>query len=478
MVRSPVITIMGHVDHGKTTLLDYLRQSRITAKEAGGITQHIGAYQVKVGDRQLTFIDTPGHAAFNKMRERGAKITDLVVLVVAANDGVKPQTIESIRHIKEANVPVIVAINKIDLPDVNIVNVKSQLAEHDIIVTDFGGDVEAIEISAKTGANVDKLLETLAITADLLELKAEPSAPLQAVVIESLKDANQGPIANVIVQQGTLVPRQDLYLDGRLIGKVRGLFDDHKKPLTKVLPGEPAQVIGLKEVAAVGSVMTDQAQIQVETPAISTNNRDFQLDLSNFGQTEKLRFILKADTQGTLEAVAQNFDPESIDLVSSGVGEVTDTDVELAKAAKAKILAFQVKIPARVNQMAKNMGVSIKDYRIIYELIEYVQKKMLKLLEPTIDEVVTGEAEITQIFQMKGLNIAGVKVKTGEINKTDKLHLKRNDQIIADPIIASMMHEKQEVTKLSTKSEGGITFRQKKLEFVVGDHLVAYTIED
>ena len=250
--RSPVITIMGHVDHGKTTLLDFLRRSRLTAKEQGGITQHIGAYQVSVGDKKLTFIDTPGHAAFSHMRERGAQITDIVVLVVAANDGVKPQTIESIRHIKAAQVPVVVAINKVDLPDVNVINVKSQLAEHDIIVTDFGGDVEAVEISAKTGQGVDKLLETLVITADLLELQADPHAPLEAVVIESSKDQRRGSLANVIVTSGTLTPRQDIYTS-TVAGKVKSILDDFGHVVTALRPGEPGQVIGFKDVPEVGA---------------------------------------------------------------------------------------------------------------------------------------------------------------------------------------------------------------------------------
>lgn len=478
MVRSPVITIMGHVDHGKTTLLDYLRQSRIAAREQGGITQHIGAYQVKSKDKTLTFIDTPGHAAFNKMRERGAHLTDIVVLVVAANDGVKPQTIESIRHIQDAKVPVVVAINKIDLPDVNVINVKSQLAEHGLMVTDFGGDVEAVEISAKTGKNVDKLLETLVITADLLELQAEPNGKLEAIVLESTKDANKGPVANVIVKNGTLKVRADIFADDAT-GKVRNIINDQGKNLMQLLPGEPGQIVGLKTVVDVGTIIRDEVLLTQPEETVEENTNTWgNFDLSTLDGKQKLKFILKADTQGTLEAIAQNFDEESIDLVGSGVGEVTESDVELAKASGAKILAFQVRVPAKVAQNAKDAQVKIKEYTIIYQLIEYLQRKMLKLIEPTIDEVVTGTAEIEQIFEMKGLRIAGVKVKTGEINKRDQLHLKRGEEIIADPLIASMMHEKQEVDKLSTKNEGGITFRNKKLDFQVGDTIVAYTVDD
>lgn len=475
--RSPVITIMGHVDHGKTTLLDYLRRSRITAKEQGGITQHIGAYQITVGDNKLTFIDTPGHAAFSQMRERGAQVTDIVVLVVAANDGVMPQTIESIRHIKQANVPVVVAINKVDLPDVNIINVKSQLAEHDILVTDFGGDVEAIEISAKTGKGIDKLLETLVITADLLELRADPAGKFEAVVIESAKDQRRGPVANIIVRSGTLQIRDDIYTQ-ETSGKVKGILDDFGKPVTRLLPGEPGQLIGFKTVPAVGAIVTSTPQ-EVETATTAMDDDPYAgIDFSVLEGKNKLRFIIKADTQGTLEAIAANCDPDSVEIIAHGVGEVTDTDVELARTAKAKILSFQVKVSPHIIQVAKAHDVKIKSYDIIYELIEYIQKKMLKLLEPTIDEVVTGTAVIQEIFQMKGLHIAGVKVTSGEIRKNDKLHLKRDQVIIADPIISSMMHGKLEVDHLKGPTEGGVCFRQKKLDFQVGDELTAYTIED
>ncbi len=475
MVRSPVITIMGHVDHGKTTLLDYLRKSRLTAKEQGGITQHVGAYQVESQGKKLTFIDTPGHAAFNKMRERGANLTDIVVLVVAANDGVKPQTIESIRHIKTAGVPVIIAINKIDLPDVNIINVKSQLAEHGLMVTDFGGDIEAVEISAKTGKNVDKLLETLVITADLLELEADPDGELEAIVLESAKDANKGPVANIIVKNGILKLRQDIFADS-ITGKVRNLVNDLGKNLEFLLPGEPGQVVGLKEVVDVGAIIHDQVSKAKEKTVKEVKVKEF--DFGVLDKKQKLKFILKADTQGTLEAIAQNFDEESIDLINSGVGEITENDIDLAKTSGAKILAFQVKLPTKVAQNAKDAQVKIKEYDIIYQLIEYIQKKMLKLIEPTIDEIITGTAEINQVFEMKGLRIAGVKVKSGEINKTDLLHLKRGDEIVANPTISSMMHEKQEVSRLANKNEGGLAFRDKRMTFQAGDVLVAYTIDD
>ncbi len=506
--RPAVVTIMGHVDHGKTTLLDYIRKTKVQAGEAGGITQHIGAYQIDFKKTGITFIDTPGHAAFNKMRERGAQITDIVVLVVAANDGVKPQTIESIRHIKNSNVSVIVAINKTDLKDVYPDVVKGQLAEHGILVQGFGGDVEAVNISAKTGKGVDSLLETISITAELLELEADPVAPLEAVVIESTKDQHRGPVATVIVQQGTLSVRQDVVADD-IFGRVRSLQDETGKKLKSVGPGSPAEIIGLKDVPPVGSSIRDAAvdyahlnqsrddvkedetkekddssDSSLETSSteetVASDEEFMDLDFDALFESEKpkLKLIIKADVEGTLEAIMQNLDDESVELIDYGVGEVTEGDVEYAQTSGATILAFHTTVKRRVKNMAKQFKVKIKEYDIIYKLIEDLQKQMLKLLDASIDEVVTGEAEILEIFEMKGMKIAGCRVKTGQIKKTDKLHLKRNDEVIADPVIGSMMHGKEEITEVTAKSEFGMTFKNKKLDFRTGDFLVAYYNED
>lgn len=485
--RPPVVTIMGHVDHGKTTLLDYIRSSRVASGEAGGITQHIGAYQVEHKGKKITFIDTPGHAAFNKMRERGAKVTDIVVLVVAANDGVKPQTIESIRHIKTSNVSVIVAINKIDLEDVNLDLAKSQLVEHGIVVQEYGGDVEAIPLSAKSGENVDKLLETIAVTAELQDLKSDPEAPLKAVVIESAKDPRRGPVASVIVQQGTLRPRMDIYTEEEDVeGRVRALVDAAGKNMDSVAPGAPAEIVGLQVVPPVGAIVRDVAA-DYSTEVVedeTTDDAAEQFAGFDFGQLvaqqgkEKLKLIIKADVQGTLEAILQNVDEESVELLDFGVGEVTESDVELANTSGARIIAFHTKVSKQIALLAKQYGVKLKQYDIIYKLIEDLQKQMLKLMEPTIDEVVTGEAEILQIFEMKGEKIAGCRVKTGEIKKSDQIHLKRGDEIIADPVISSLRHGKDEADVVKAKSEFGCTFRTKKLDFQVGDVLVAYTEED
>jgi translation initiation factor IF-2 len=485
--RPPIITIMGHVDHGKTTLLDYIRHTNVQAREAGGITQHIGAYQVEYNGKKLTFIDTPGHAAFNKMRQRGAKVTDIVVLVVAVNDGVKPQTIESIRFIKESNASVIVAINKTDLPDTYPDMVKGQLAEHGIIVTDMGGDVETVGISAKTGQGVDKLLETIQVTADLQELAADPDAPLKAVVIESALDQRRGPVATVIVQQGTLSVRQDLITDdGETEGRVRALNDELGKQLSDVTPGSPAEIIGLKTVPDVGVIFHDVTadyttevaeEVESEVNADPFASWDFETALEDEGK-QKLKLIIRADVQGTLEAILQSVSDDSAEIVNSGVGTVTESDIELAKASGARIIAFHIKIPKQVEQFAKLHEVKIKQYDIIYKLIEDLQKQMLKLMEPTLGEVTTGEAEVLQVFEMKGQRIAGMRVITGEIKKSDKLHLLRDGKIIADPQIATIQHGKDEVERVTAKSEFGMTFRHKKLDFQVGDKIVAYYEED
>lgn len=497
--RPPVVTIMGHVDHGKTSLLDYIRHSQIQVKEAGGITQHIGAYQVDHKGKKITFIDTPGHAAFAKMRQRGAALTDIVILVVAANDGVKPQTIESIRHIKESNTSVVVAINKTDLPDVHLDVVKGQLAEHDILVADFGGDIECVEVSAKTGKGVDTLLETVSTLAELLELKADPQAPLEAVVVESSLDQHKGSVASVVVKQGQLQKKQELIVeDENITGRIRALTDENGQRLEAVLPGSPAEIQGLQETPDVGAIIHDaNAQYQtkdepkLEDEAATAKDTqdtahseddlyadwDFDAALADQEQ-EKLKLIVKADVQGTLEAILQNIDEESATVISSGVGIVTESDVDLAETTGALIIAFHTKVKGKVKKYAKRQGVKIKVYKIIYKLIEDLQKQMLKLMEPTLGEVKLGEAEILQIFEMKGKKIAGCKVITGQIQKTDKLHLMRDGEIIADPTLASMQLAKDETDKVTAKSECGITFRQKRLDFQVGDKIVAYKDED
>ncbi len=483
--RPAIITIMGHVDHGKTTLLDYLRKSNITAQEAGGITQHIGAYSIKYQGRDITFIDTPGHAAFNKMRERGAQVTDIVILVVAANDGVKPQTIESIRHIKTAKVPVVVAINKVDLPDVNLDIAKAGLAEHGLVVTDYGGDIEVVEISALKGKGIDKLLETINLIADLQEIQADQEAPLEAVVIESSKDAKKGVSATVVVKNGVFKLRQDIFAD-EVEGRVKRLTNANGENLTTVLPGFAVEVIGFKDVPAVGSVVKEvgreyQEVVKEKEEKVLADNQWADLDFSQLVEDEdkpQLNLIIKADVKGTLEAIMQTIDPDSTNVLASGVGEVTENDIEMAKTSGALIISFHNRVSGKIKRIAKAEGVVVKSYDIIYKLIEDLQKRMLKLMEPTIDEVVLGEAEILQIFEMKNNVIAGSRVKTGEIKKSDLFHLKRDNEIIANPVVRNMMHGKEEIEHVKAKNEFGVSFKNKKLDFKVGDILVAYRVED
>lgn len=483
--RPPVITIMGHVDHGKTTLLDFIRKSRVAAGEAGGITQHIGAYNIDHNGHPLTFIDTPGHAAFTKMRERGAHITDIVILVVAANDGVKPQTIESIRHIKHANVAVVVAINKSDLKDAQPDMAKSQLAEHDLLVQGFGGDIEVVELSAKTGKGVDKLLDTLVVLAELNDYSADSEASLEAVVIESFKDSRRGPVASVIVTQGTLKVRQEI-MAGEVMGRVKLLSDASGKTLSEVIPGFPTEIIGFKTVPSVGSIVRDvtatypEEKIE-ETEEAETAEVDPYADF-DFGSLvdnkPKLKLIIRADVEGTLEAIVDTLDEESTQLLDFGVGQVSESDVELAAASGALIISFHSKVSKQVLAIAKNSKVRIKQYSVIYELIENLQKQMLKLMDPTIDEIVTGEAEILQIFEMRGERIAGVRVKTGEIKKTDQFYQKRGDVRLGEVFLKTMQHGKEIISSVKAKNEAGLTFQKKKLDFQVGDILVAYHLDD
>ena len=506
--RPPVVTIMGHVDHGKTTLLDYLRRTNMVKGEAGGITQHIGAYQVEHQGKPITFIDTPGHAAFNKMRQRGAQVTDIIVLMVAANDGVKPQTIESIRHIKDSQADVIVAINKTDLPDVQPEMVKAQLAEHQLLVQGYGGEIETVEISALKGTGVDKLLETIAITAELNEYQADPDAPLRAVVIESTKDSQRGPLARVIVKQGTLRVRQDILAD-EVAGRVKALVGGQGEQLGQAGPGTPAEVIGFKDVPAVGAVVRDAARLeeyraeaseageaseasetseaseagpetaQPATAGAAGIDTDTEFDFeAAFGEKEKLSMIVKTDVEGTLEVILQNIDDDSVEVVRAAVGQVSERDIEMAETTGASIITFHLKTSGKIKELAKRSGIKVQNYDVIYELIDDLQQKILKILEPTIDEVELGTAEILEVFEIRGERIAGCRMKTGQIKKTDKLHLKRGDQIVSDLTIKSMMHGKEEISSVKGKSEFGATFKQSKAAFAVGDVLVAYRVEE
>jgi translation initiation factor IF-2 len=478
--RPPIIAVLGHVDHGKTTLLDYIRHTKVQETEAGGITQHIGAYQIEFKGQALTFIDTPGHAAFNKMRQRGAEVTDIVILVISAKDGVQPQTVESIRYIKEAKVPFIVALNKMDLEGADSAKVKTQLAEEEVVIREFGGDVDTVEISAKTGKGVDELLENVTVLAELLELEADDEVPLEAVVIEATKDQYKGPVARVIVKQGTLKVRQEIIADG-IEGRVRSLTNELGQSLNQVKPGEPAEVLGLSDVPEVGVLLQD---IQAEYPQEeikSESEEEFSwsdVDLESLmNNKEKLNLIVKADVKGTLEAIVNSLGEDTIELIRAGVGPLTESDLELAETSDAVVIVFGQPVSSKMKRLAQQLGVIVKQYDIIYHLLEDLEEQMLKLMDPHYGEIDLGEAEILKVFDFGDQKVAGIRVKTGEINKHDKLYLKRDGEIIARPVITTMKHGKDEIETVKAKSEAGLSFKNKNLDFKKGDIIVAYKKE-
>lgn len=470
-VRPPVVAILGHVDHGKTTLLDTIRKTSVAAGEAGGITQHIGAYQAEHNGKKITFLDTPGHAAFKQMRSRGAQATDIVVLVVSAVEGVKPQTVESIGHVLSAGVPYIVALTKMDLPDANPEMVKAQLTEHQVFVENYGGDIPVIPVSAKTGAGLSDLLDMILLLADLHELKADPDGELLGVVIESVLDKRRGVLGTVLMKNGTLKKGQQIWADS-VSAKVRSLTDDRGKLLDSAGPSQPVEVVGWDAVPAVGSILS------AHSPAVAVT----QIAQSSSGAPElssgpTLNMIIKADTLGTLEAILSNLSSE-VSVIASGVGEVTDADIQLAEATKSRILGFHVRMSGGVQKSAELAGVRVKLYSVIYELFEDVQKLVLKLIEPTIDEVELGTAEVLAVFSIRGETIAGCKVTKGEMTKGQKYHVKRKDVIIADPSrMKSLKRGKDDIDSAKAGTECGIVFRDFSA-VQVGDVIVSYKMAD
>ncbi len=473
-LRPPIVTMMGHVDHGKTSLLDAIRKTSVVTGEAGGITQHIGAYTVSREGKTITFLDTPGHAAFSKMRSRGAHVTDIVVLVVSSVEGVKPQTVESIQHIKKASVSYLVALTKTDLPESNPEMVKAQLTEHEVFVEGYGGDIVVVPVSAKTGEGLDKLLEMISLLAEIAELQADPSGALEAIVIESQRDAHRGVVATVLVKTGTLRTGDTIYTP-ETKGKVRALTTAEGLTVKEAGPSIPVQVLGWEDIPLVGSIVTttfSSALAAVQTPENVTGSEQTVSESVN-----KLNIILKSDVAGTLEAVEQSVTAQEVQVVSKGVGEITETDVLLAEATHSVIFGFHVKLSPAVKKVAENLGVKIKVYAIIYDLIEEIQKQVLRLIEPTIDEEELGKAQVIALFEMKGERIAGCKVLSGEITKTQLYHIKRNGVIIADPRIKSMKHGKLDIESAKTGVECGIVLRGFN-EAQIGDELVAYRMKE
>lgn len=472
--RPPVVTIMGHVDHGKTSLLDYIRKAHVAAGEAGGITQHIGAYQAEFQGKKLTFIDTPGHAAFSKMRSRGASVTDIAVLVVAADDGIMPQTIESIKIIQAAGVPMIVAINKMDLPTAQPDKIKGQLTEHNVVVTDFGGDVDVVHLSAKTGDGVDSLLETLITMGELLELQADPEADFEAVVIESSKDRFRGTVATLLVRQGTLKKRDALYAEGAS-GSVRTMQNALGQGVETAPPSSAVEVTGFDDVPAVGS-RVQSTPIEVDVSQKTTERViDFSALLGEVAT--KLRLILKADVAGSLEAILANLETDKFEIVASGVGDINESDLQLAETSKSVVVGFNVSFPGSLKKLAERQKVKVRTYKIIYELFEDLQKFLRRLNEPEMLEKVSGEAKILKVFNIRGDVILGSSVTSGTLRKGDQLRVLRGEDTVFEGKITSIKQGKTDVESATEGEECGVVaFSKQSQTPAEGDTLIAFTL--
>jgi translation initiation factor IF-2 len=497
--RSPVVTVMGHVDHGKTSLLDYVRKANVVAGEAGGITQHIGAYQVKVKDgRSITFLDTPGHEAFTAMRARGAQVTDIVVLVVAADDAIMPQTIEAISHAKNAGVPLVVAINKIDLPSANVQKVKQDLLAHGVVLEEFGGTTLATPISAKTGKNVQELLDQILLQAELLDLKANPARHAQGTVLEATLDPGKGPLATILVQNGTLHVGDD-FICGQFHGRVRAMYDERGQTVDAAGPSTPVQVLGFEGVPEAGDtfqVMADaaaardiaQKRQRLEREAQHRRSgrvktlEDFMAERAE-GGAATLRIIIKADQGGPAEALADALAQLStaevkVEVVHRGVGAITDGDVLLAKASNAIIIGFHVRPDSNARASAEREKVEIRTYRIIYEAVEEVKAAMEGLLTPEKKEVVLGEAEVRQLFKIAKVGtIAGCFVRSGVIPRTARVRVIRDGVEVYDGTLASLKRFKDDVREVREGFECGIGVENFN-DVKVGDLLEAYRIEE
>jgi len=471
--RPPVVTVMGHVDHGKTSLLDAIRNTDVVSGEAGGITQHIGAYSVKTPKGEVTFLDTPGHEAFTAMRSRGAKVTDIVVLVVSAADGVMPQTVEAIDHAKAAGVQIIVAINKIDLPGANPEQVKQELSKYNLTPEDWGGDIIMVNVSAKTNINIDTLLEMILLKAEIMELKANSDCPARGTVIEAQLDPRKGPVATVLVQKGTLHVGDNLVV-GTTSGKVRAMVDDKGHKLTEVTPGKPVVLLGISTAPQAGDqVMVVDDERQAREIASSRRNRareDAQrprhhltLEDISAGKVKDLSVIVKTDVQGSLGALRDSLEKLStseihLKIIHSGVGSITESDVTLAAASDALIIGFNLRPDASAQRLAEKEGVTIKTYRIIYEVIGEIKAAMEGLLEPEVKETVVGKATVRQVFKnSKAGIIAGCMVTDGKIPRNGHVRLLRDNVIIHDGLIGSLRRFKDDVKEVDKGFECGIS---------------------
>jgi translation initiation factor IF-2 len=492
--RPPVITIMGHVDHGKTSLLDAIRHARVASGEAGGITQHIGAYTVEQKGKKITFIDTPGHAAFSAMRERGAKATDIVIIVVAADDGVKPQTIEAIKHAKASNAPIIVAVNKMDKESANPELVKGQMAEQEVTPVDWGGDIEFVPVSAKTGEGLDDLLDTILLTAEVMELKANPEAPAKAVVVESSVEKGRGPVGTVIVQNGTLHVGDNVVC-GKAFGRVRSLIDDQGKQIKAIGPSETAVVVGLNEVPAAGDIMMAMAsdkeareyaqkraeyERQKELSASTKTSLDELTALIAEGKLKSLKVILKTDVHGSLEAIKTSLlalrnDEVKVDIISSGVGGITENDVELASSSEnCVLLGFNVRPTGSVKAVAKQRGVDIRTYTIIYQLIDDITGMLTGMMAPKFSEEHSGQADVREVFKIPKGMVAGCVVVDGKLVRGGPVRVIRDGVVIHEGELTSLKRFKDDVKEVGNGYECGVVLEGYE-DVRVGDVIETFT---
>ena len=497
MDRPPVVVVMGHVDHGKTSLLDAVRSTNVIEGEAGGITQHIGAYKVEVNGREITFLDTPGHEAFTSMRARGAQVTDIAILVVAANDGVMPQTVEAINHAKAADIPIIVAVNKIDVEGANVEKVKEELTKYELVAEEWGGDTIFVPISAKHRTNIDSLLEMVLLVADMKELKANPNKQAKGAVIEAKLDKSRGPVATMLVQRGTL-DTGDTIVVGSVIGRIRAMYNDKGKKVKKAGPSTPVEIIGLTEVPVAGETfyevddektakhLIERRKRQEREKTINATSKVSLNDL--FSQIEKgklkeLNIIVKADVQGSVEAVKQSLEKLSneqvkVKVIHANVGGVTESDVTLAKVSNAIIIGFNVRPEPLAKDMAEKEEVEIKQYSVIYHAIEDIEAAMKGMLDPEFEEKVIGNAEIRQTFKVSNVGtIAGCYVTNGKVSRNAGIRIIRDNVVIHDGKLISLKRFKDDAKEVATGYECGIQIENFN-DIKEGDILEVYVMEE
>jgi len=496
--RPPVVTVMGHVDHGKTSLLDALRETNVASREAGGITQHIGAYQIMVeGGHKITFIDTPGHEAFSEMRARGAKVTDIVVLVVAANDGIMPQTVEAIRHAQAAEVPIVVAINKIDLPGADPMKVKTALLQHGIAVEELGGECLSAEVSAKKRINIAKLVEAILLQAEILDLKANPNRKAEGTVIEAKMEKGRGSVATVLVQKGTL-HIGDVFIAGKEWGRVRAMFNEHGHKILEAEPATPVEVLGLQGTPSAGDdfvIVADENQAREVAGYRIRKERDAKLvksaksameqmlDKIKSGEVKHLPVVIKADVQGSVEALEGTIkkmsnDEVNVQILHSAVGPISESDISLAKASNAFIIGFNVRANPQARDMARRDGVDIRYYSIIYDVADDVKKALEGMLSPTLKEKILGYAEIRQVYNITGVGkVGGCMITEGMVKRGAKIRLLRDNVVIHDGDIGQLKRFKDDVKEVKSGYECGMSFENYN-DIQIGDYIECYEIEE